>query len=177
MRTVSDSFRIVGPVLLVPHRRVLLLAVACVAWQVCFAEVSARAQSHRPAHVIYLVRDEQGAILDPKKLDSVSAPKGQEMKAATTFLKNEDGTTTLDIKCLESKVDVGGRPVSLSEITLKLRGQTMRLIFNVTAREERIFVDSIPFQAGTFKLSDKKKWTKASDAASPADKPADPKAK
>ena len=53
----------------------------------------------------------------------------------------------------------------------------MRLIFNVTAREERIFVDSIPFQAGTFKLSDKKKWTKASDAASPADKPADPKAK
>ena len=153
-------------------RLALWLAATFLVCHVCTADLTAVAQSHRPAHVIYLVRDEKGEILDPKKLEAIVAPKGQEMKADTTFLKNADGTTTDDVKCLESKVDVGGRPVSLSEMTLKLRGQTMRLIFNVTAREERILIDSLPFQAGTFKLSDKKKWTKVKDDA-PADKPAE----
>ena len=177
MVTNSDAGRIASRVSPVTLRRVLGLAMPLVLWHVGAADLTALAQSHRPALVVYLVRDEKGEIMDPKKLDSVSAPKGQEMKAATTFLERDDGTTTKDVKCLQSKVDAGGRPVIVSEVTLKLRGKTMRLIFNVTALEQRILIDSLPFQDGTFKLSDKRKWTKVMDEAPPADKPAEAKPK
>jgi hypothetical protein len=119
--------------------------------------VPAITQTYRPGSIQYLVRDEGGAFLDPAKLDAVIAKKGKEMKPGTTFVKNPDGSITDKVKCLSSRVDLAAKPVTLSELTLKYRGQTMRLVFNVTIQEERRQIDSIPFRAGTFRL-EKSKW-------------------
>jgi len=120
------------------------------------------AQSHGPCEIIYLVRDEKGELLDPAQLDSIISPKGEEMKAGTAFIKNPDGTATSEVKCLKSRLDLGGRPVSLSEMTLKYRGQLMRLRFNLQLVEEKRVIDSIPFRQGVFQL-DKGKWNLVED--------------
>ena len=119
----------------------------------------ARPQSNGPCQIIYLVRDDKGVLLDPAKLESIAAPKGEEMTAGTTFIKNADGTLTKDVKCLKSRLDIGGKPVALSEMTLKYGGQSMRLVFNLRLVEEKQVIDSLSFQEGTFKL-DKGKWVK-----------------
>src|SRR6185503_8538559 len=97
--------------------------------------------------------------LDPAKLEAIVAAKGEEMKAGVTWLRNPDETITDDVKCLKSRLDIGGRPVALSELTLKYGGKTMRLLFGVRLVEERRVIDSVAFQEGTFKL-DKGKWVK-----------------
>ncbi|MCE9531226.1 MAG: hypothetical protein K8T89_08915 [Planctomycetes bacterium] len=121
---------------------------------------SAHAQTEYPTSIVYLVRDEKGVLLDPAKLEAITTPKGEEMKLSKTFLEKPDGTTNLDVPCLASRLDLGGRPVKLSEMTLKLNGKSMRLIFNATALKERKLIDSLPFQAGTFEWKDGK-WVAA----------------
>jgi hypothetical protein len=108
-------------------------------------------QCHRPAALHYLVRDEKGALLEPAKLDSISARKGEETKPGKTFVK-ERGERIRTVKRLWSRIDLGGKPVRLGELSLKYRGQTMRLIFNVSVVQEGRVIDSPSFRDGTFKL-------------------------
>lgn len=119
-----------------------------------------RSQSHGPCEIIYLVRDEKGELLDPAKLDAIESPKGEEMKSGTCSLRNPDGTYNDKVKCIKSRLDIGGRPVALSEMTLKYQGKTMRLVFNLRLIEMKRVVQGLPFQEGAFTL-DKEKWVKA----------------
>ena len=118
------------------------------------------AQSNGPCQIIYLVRDEKGELLDPALLESIAAAKGEEMKPGETFIKNADGTTTENVKCLKSRLDIGGKPLRLSELTLKYHGKTMRLSFQLQIVEERRVIDSVPFQESAFKLENGK-WIAA----------------
>lgn len=123
----------------------------------CATVAAVRAQSDYPTRIVFLVRDAQGNILDPAKLDAVVSPKGEEMKASTTFIEHADGSVTRNVKCLESRLHLGGGPVHLSELTLTYQGKKMRLLFHATAKQERKLIDSIPFREGTYKLS-QNKW-------------------
>jgi hypothetical protein len=120
---------------------------------------AALAQSHGPCEIIYLVRSENGEPLDPASLDAIVSPKGEEMKAGIGWIRNPDETITQNVKCLKSRLDIGGRPVTLSEMTLKYAGRTMRLQFNVRLVEERRVIDSIAFQEGSFQLNNGR-WEK-----------------
>jgi hypothetical protein len=133
--------------------------VVAVAASMAVPLAAARAQSHRPAVIEYLVRDEAGKLLDPAKLEVVATKKGEEMKPDTALVPGADGKRET-VKCLSSRVDIGGRPVALSELTLKYGGKTMRLLFNVTVVEEHRTIDSLPFREGTFTLKDNK-WIEA----------------
>ena len=124
-------------------RRIALALVFCAD---AATPAAAFAQSHAPTSIVYLVRDAKGEIFDPAKLDSVSSPKGEEMKPGKILFFNPDGTVNREVKCLTSRVDHGGRPVLLSELTLNHNGKTMRLIFNTTVREQRKQIDSLPFR-------------------------------
>jgi hypothetical protein len=138
------------------------LAGCCVlalALSTAIHQPSAWAQSNRPAVIEYVVRDEAGKLLDPARLEAVSTKKGEEMKPGTALLLHADGTQE-SVNCLESRIDVGGQPVKLSEMTLKYGGKTMRLVFDVTVVEQKRTIDSLPFRSGTFKLQDNK-WIEA----------------
>jgi hypothetical protein len=120
---------------------------------------AALAQSNGPCEIIYLVRNENGEPLDPANLDAIVSPKVEEMKTGIAWIRNSGETITQNVKCLKSRLDIGGRPVTLSEMTLKYAGRTMRLLFNVRLVEETRVIDSIAFQDGTFQLNNGK-WEK-----------------
>src|ERR1039457_4068868 len=109
---------------------VLLPFLASVLQVIVTSPKDANAQSNYPTSIVYLVRNEKGDLMDPAKLEAISSAKGEEMTPGKTFVKNADGTTSDDVKCLASRLEMGRRPVRLSELTLKFNGKTMHLIFH-----------------------------------------------
>src|SRR4030095_4399181 len=143
------------------------------------------AQSCNPAAVHYIVRDEKGNVLTEADLKMVANQVPKQIGDATTSVGEtslapdnntfywpesvewEKGTRipSLDFS------NAGICAMRFSEVTLMYHNKKMRLIFDIEILrfqdDRRPVVNSLPFQAGTFRL-DMRGWTHERDKVIPA---------
>lgn len=142
----------------------LLILIACVPARLV------RAQSCNPAVVSYIVRDEQGKVLDEVALKSVrdQLPTriGEARVDAGEISFADDGRTFYWPESVDwpKGEKVAGLEFAnaetcalhLTEATLTYHNKKMRLIFDVgitmAQPDRRPVIDSLPFQEGTFAL-------------------------
>jgi hypothetical protein len=133
-----------------------------------FCLQTATAQSCGPASVFYVIRDAQGHFMDASTLAPSSFVKESvEDYGHTTrkiYFSNKGdilpGSDAKDVTPVTSLTYAGGANcrLKLNELTLKIDGKTMRLIFNLSLNSQsdyahsRKVIDSLPFQEGTFTL-------------------------
>ena len=132
--------------------------------------MSARAQSCNPAVVSYIVRDENGKVLDEAALKSVYEELPKSIGDARVYVGEssfaDDGKTFYWPESADwpkGKKVVGLQFINaetctmhLTEVTLTYHHKKMRLIFNLeitrAQSDRRPVIDSLPFQEGTFVL-------------------------
>lgn len=138
-----------------------------------------RAQICGPAQLRYIVRDSKGKIIDASALkpsDFIGEQAKYWKREVATIDFTEAGQTGKPVE-VKSLSYVGGADcrLGLDEVTLKMGGQMMHLIFKRSLSTYGgpgpgyQVIDSLPFQQGTFTLeatSDKNvpasKWKKVS---------------
>jgi hypothetical protein len=143
------------------------------------------AQSCNPAAVHYIVRDEKGNVLSETDLKSIAELVPKQIGDATTSVGETsfapDNVTFYWPESIEwdkgTKVpsldfsNAGICALRFSEITLTYHNKKMRLIFDLEIlrfqEDRRPVVNSIPFQAGTFRL-DLRGWKHDRDKMIPA---------
>lgn len=163
----------------------LLMKLAILLLLLFLPLTSAYAQSCNPASVYYIVRDEKGAILSEAELKTVYDQLPKKISNATIVMSDVSFKPDKKSYYWPEEVDfpkgtkvpaillsnAGECTLHLTEATLKYRGRTMHLIFNIDiARDQadrRQVVDSLSFQNGDFKL-DLTKWDHAEDKMIPA---------
>jgi hypothetical protein len=147
------------------------------------------AQPCGPAGVLYIVRGEDGAVLDQRELDAVyeqsTEPVGVDIGVFPDAVSRiadgsywppaTEGTRT---PVLHFRANVRECSLRLVEVTLVHHGERMRLIFDVElpfaygdidlfsgyrSRVASVVVDSPPFSGGTFRLDENRlaefKWS------------------
>lgn len=158
----------------------LLLALA-----ICASGSLAQPQSCNPAVVSYLVRDENGKLLNQAELKSIYEQLPKSIGDARTFMDEvsfaEDGKSFYWPESVEwpkgrkvpalEFVNSETCTMHFTEVTLLYHQKRMRLIFNIdiarSQSDRRPVVDSLPFQEGTFKL-DMTGWTHEDDQMTPS---------
>jgi hypothetical protein len=136
----------------------------------------AYAQSCNPASVYYIVRDEKGTVLSKEDLQTMvdQLPKkiGDATVWSTEVSFKPDNQTFYWPESVDfdkgTKVPALGLSnaatctLHLTEVELKYKGRTMRLIFNIDIaryqKDRRQAIDSLKFQNGVFQL-DLSQWT------------------
>src|SRR5437764_5953208 len=114
------------------------------------------------ARLNYIVRDTKGRIIDASALkpsDFIGEQAKYWKREVPTISFTETGHTgkPVEVKSL-SYVGGGDCKLRLDEVTLKMGGQTMHLIFGRSLRSYGApgpgyqVIDSLPFQQGTFTL-------------------------
>ena len=143
------------------------------------------AQECNPASVRYIVRDEKGTILSKAELQKIVDQLPREIGDAgvgvseVSFAPDKQKYYWPESADLEKGTKVPALLLSnartctlhLTEVELKYRGRTMRLIFNIdiarNQEDRRQAIDSLKFQNGVFKL-DLSKWPHHEDKLIPA---------
>jgi hypothetical protein len=143
------------------------------------------AQSCNPASVYYIVRDEKGVVLSKEDLQTMvdQLPKkiGDATVWATEVSFAPDKQTFYWPESVDfdkgTKVPALGLSnaatctLHLTEVELKYKGRTMRLIFNIDIaryqKDRRQTIDSLKFQNGVF-LLDLNKWPHHEEKLIPA---------
>ena len=143
------------------------------------------AQSCNPASVYYIVRDEKGVVLSKEDLQTMvdQLPKkiGDATVWATEVSFAPDKQTFYWPESVEfdkgNKVPALGLSnaatctLHLTEVELKYKGRTMRVIFNIDIaryqKDRRQAIDSLKFQNGVF-LLDLTKWAHHEEKLIPA---------
>ena len=146
-----------------------------------------RAQRCNPAHVSYIVRDENGQVLDEAKLKSIGEQLPNLIGDAQTSVGEvsfaDDGNRFYWQDSVDwakgkkvpalSFFNIAECEMRLTEATLTYQNKTMRLIFNIqiarVQHDRRPVIDSLPFQDGTFEL-DLSDWTRDEDKVIPAER-------
>jgi hypothetical protein len=142
----------------------LLLGMGCAAGKITCA------QSCNPAVVSYMMRDENGRLLNEAQLNSVRELLPEKVGDAAVLVGDvefaADGKTFYwpessdhpkgeTLPALEF-VNNGTCTMHLAEVTLVYNRKKMRLVFNIEIafkqQDRRPVVDSLPFQEGTFVL-------------------------
>jgi hypothetical protein len=142
-------------------------------------------QSCNPAALSYLIRDENGSLLSEADLktlvDQLAKAIGDASLVSNEVSFKNDGQSyywpeSADVDKGHKQpallfANAGTCTMHLSEVTLNYHGRKMRLIFDLditrTQPDRRIVVDSLPFQAGTFKLT-LNNWTHDPEKMIPA---------
>ena len=143
------------------------------------------AQSCNPASVFYIVRDERGKVVSTADLATIAAQLPKTIGDATT------GANEISVKPdkltyywhEDADFEKGSKmpallfanaatcTMHLGEVTLKYRGMTMRLIFNIdidrSQDDRQQVIDSVKLQSGTFHL-DLKGWNQERETIIPA---------
>jgi hypothetical protein len=132
-----------------------------------FCSQAASAQSCGPALIYYVIRDAQGHFINastlvPSNFVKESAEHYTRSTSKIDFSKEESIPASVgkDVTQVTSLTYQGGGDcrLNLDELTLKMGGKTMRLIFNLSLNSQndsnhsRKVIDSLPFQEGTFTL-------------------------
>jgi hypothetical protein len=134
---------------------------------VLFAAVMCPAQICPPVGLFYVVRGGDGRVLSEEDLAVISRQLPATIGAAKTMTSTISvgangayrlgrGNGTMDVPVL---VFINEYPCSmhLGDVTLMYQGKRMRLVFNIDFDQSRparyLFVDSPPFQEGTFELA------------------------
>jgi len=146
---------------------------------------STPAQSCNPASVYYIVRDEKGTVLSREDLQTMvdQLPKkiGDATVWSTELSFKPDKQTFYWPESVDfdkgTKVPALGLSnaatctLHLTEVELKYKGRTMRLIFNIDIaryqKDRRQAIDSPKFQDGVFQL-DLTKWSHDEEKLIPA---------
>lgn len=149
----------------------LLLMLGC--WQAVNAQMCASPELR------YIVRDSKGKIVDASTLgeSSFTGEKAKYWKrkvATISFTEPGKNGKPVDVKSLGYSGG-GGCHLQLDELTIKMDGKTMHLIFGrslstyPSGSHGYQVIDSLHFQTGTFKLGDTSeenvpasKWKKVS---------------
>src|SRR5258708_3361815 len=128
------------------------------------------------ARIDYIIRDSKGHIIDastlkPSNFVKESAPiVAQRYTAKISFSETGDAKDAAAVMALRYEGGVDCK-FKLDELTLRMGGKTMHLIFNASFQYgSQIIIDSLPFKEGTFRLEDTSKnevpassWKKVSD--------------
>lgn len=94
--------------------------------------------------VHYIVRDESGAISDPEKAGFKVVRIGKTEYGTKASVSGIESIKTVFIQ-----THCG---VSLAEVRLQIESRVMLLRFHNLPAETNFFVDSLPFQEGTFEI-------------------------
>ncbi len=143
------------------------------------------AQACNPAVINYIVRDEIGQIVSTEELEMLAEQLPKQIGDATTSVSETsfapDKRTFYWPESIEwqsgTKLPTlqfsneGICAMRFSEVTLKRKNKTMRLIFDMEIlrfqADRRRVIDSLPFQNGTFRL-DLSNWGHERDQMIPA---------
>ena len=143
------------------------------------------AQSCNPASVYYIVRDEKGAVLSTQELQTIVDQLPKEIGDATVGILEVSFAPDKQTFYWPESVDFDkGTKVPalglsnaatctlhLTEVELKYKGRTMRVIFNIDIaryqKDRRQAIDSLKFQNGVFRL-DLTKWPHHEEKLIPA---------
>ena len=146
---------------------------------------STNAQSCNPASVYYIVRDEKATVLSKEDLQTIvdQLPKkiGDATVWSTEVSFKPDKQTFYWPESVDfdkgTKVPALGLSnaatctLHLTEVELKYKGHTMRLIFNIDIaryqKDRRQAIDSLKFQNGVFQL-DLTNWSHDEEKLIPA---------
>ena len=146
---------------------------------------SVHAQSCNPASVYYIVRDEKGTVLSKEDLQAMVEQLPKKIGDATVWSTEvsfkPDKQTFYWPESVDfdkgTKVPALGLSnaatctLHLTEVELKYKGRTMRMIFNIDItryqKDRRQAIDSLKFQNGVFQL-DLTKWTHDEEKLIPA---------
>jgi hypothetical protein len=115
-----------------------------------------------PAEIDYIIRDSTGHVINPATLTASGfvnekAEYWKREATKTSFSKSGNGKDLIEVRSLR----YSGRAdckLNLSELTLRLGGKTMHLIFGLSLdsyndrEHSHRVIDSLPFDQGTFKL-------------------------
>ena len=131
--------------------------------------ITAHAQYCNPAAVSYLVRDENGSLVQGSELNGIieKLPKTIDESAVASdrvsfsdeqhFYRQESADWDKGRKVEAIGIANASKcTLKLNELTLTYHGKRMHLVFNIDiARGEndrRLVIDSLPFDEGTYKL-------------------------
>ena len=146
---------------------------------------STYAQSCNPASVYYIVRDEKGTVLSKEDLEALVNQLPKKIDDATvwstevSFAPDKQSFYWPESVDFDKGTKVPALGLSnaatctlhLTEVELKYKGRTMRLIFNIDIaryqKDRRQAIDSLKFQNGVFRL-DLSKWTHDEEKLIPA---------
>jgi hypothetical protein len=116
-------------------------------------------QSCRPAELNYIVRDETGKVLSERELKDIFKQMKEGVTGVGSVSLTEEGTLvgysgkepkeTLPVIYV---VDAAACHIKVGEFTLQIGGHRMRLIFDLELDRRALTIDSLPFQAGTYRL-------------------------
>jgi hypothetical protein len=161
--------------------KALLLILGVVA----IFSTSTSAQSCNPAVVDYIVRNEKGTILTDAELKVLAEKLPKAIGDANTDVSEvsfaADGQTYYWPESVESQTgkkvpalefaNAATCTMHLGQVDLSYQGKEMHLIFDLdiarAQADRRPVVDSLPFQAGTFRL-DLAEWSHDKDKLIPA---------
>ena len=115
-----------------------------------------------PAEIDYIIRDSTGHVINPATLTAAGyvnekAEYWKREPSITSFSKTGDGKNLIDVRSLRYSGRADCKLI-LTDLTLRYRGTTMHLIFDLSLdsyndRElSHRIIDSLPFSEGTFKL-------------------------
>ncbi|MBC7901289.1 MAG: hypothetical protein H7070_14690 [Saprospiraceae bacterium] len=128
----------------------------------CALTNEAFGQSCRPAILGYFVRDAKGKNLSEEQLRAVSkemsqpAPEAVQVALAAKGILVGHSTKPTKMKLAALQLaDAADCDLKVGEMTLQHNGMTMRLIFNLDIYRSAYYIDSLPFQNGTFELEKK----------------------
>ena len=143
------------------------------------------AQSCNPASVYYIVRDEKGVVLSKEDLQTMVDQLPKKIGDATVWATEVSFAPDKQAFYWPESVefDKGNKvpalglsnaatcTLHLTEVELKYKGRTMRLIFNIDIaryqKDRRQAIDSLKFQNGVFRL-DLTKWPHHEEKLIPA---------
>lgn len=134
---------------------------------VLFTAAMCPAQICPPVGLSYVVRGGDGRVLSDAELKVISQQLPATIGAAKTMTSaislGENGTYRLGrgngTKDVPVLVFINEYPCSMNfgDVTLLYQGKQMRLVFNIDFDQRRparyVFIDSPPFQEGTFELT------------------------
>jgi hypothetical protein len=108
--------------------------------------------------IFYQLRDESGEKMSREQLAKVTVKVIDGIESVIEknldqqiFYKITYPTGDIKIK-IENPLRVSGSCGQLKDLTLQYEGKSMKLIFENNDNWTRFMIDSLPFQAGTFKL-------------------------
>lgn len=121
-----------------------------------FCSQTASAQSCA-VRIYYIIRDSEGHIIDAstlKRSDFVKERADYYKRYTDTISFSETGDVKDAAKVTSlSYYDRGDCKLKLDELTLRMGGKTMHLIFNLSFNGDNYkVIDSLPFKEGTFRL-------------------------
>jgi hypothetical protein len=102
--------------------------------------------------VSYIVRNESGEIIDPEEVGLKFVRVKITNSSTEPVIEYENENSVRDVDSIKTVRFPTGCGVYLAEVALEIEGRLMLLRFHHIPMELNFFIDSLPFQEGTFEI-------------------------